>query len=90
MEKFIVIHSVSPDLDQDEVWEGCHKVATSAVRGAKWLGSYFLPESEELICEWEAPEKAAIRESIDAANGQGLIPIKHIYSAVHLDPEFFK
>jgi hypothetical protein len=90
MERFIVIHGVNPDVNQDEVWEGFHRVATSAVRGAKWLSSYFLPETEEMLCDWEAPDEAAVRESLEASGALDKAPIKKVYMAIHADPEFFK
>jgi hypothetical protein len=90
MEKFIVIHTVKPGASQDEIWEKSHKLVTSAVRGATWLRSYFIPESDELICDWEAPDEAAIRESLEAVRAEENIPVKHIYLAVYVDPDFFK
>jgi hypothetical protein len=90
MERFIIIHAVKSGATQDELWERSHTVATSAVRGATWLRSYFLPDSDELICDWEAPDEAAIRESLEAAGAERFIPVKHIYSAVYVDPEYFK
>jgi len=90
MERFIVIHGVASGASQDVIWEGFHRLATNTTRGAKWLGSYFLPEKAELICDWEAPDEAAIRESLEAAKVQDKAPIKHIYLAVYADPEFFK
>jgi hypothetical protein len=90
MERFIVIHAVKPGISQDEAWEGCHKLATSSVKGAKWLRSYFVAERDEIICDWEAPDEAAIRESVALADGDRLIPIKEIYDAVYFGPEFFK
>ena len=89
MERFIVIHAVGSDISQDEVWQGFHAAATRAVKGAKWLRSYFLPDREELICDWEAPDEAAIRESVALADGDRLIPIKEIYYAVYAEREFF-
>jgi len=90
MDRFIVIHSVKPGITQDDVYEGCHLVATSTTGGARWLRSYFVPERDELICDWEAPDEAAIRESLKAADAERLIPVKHIYFAVYMDPELFK
>jgi hypothetical protein len=90
MERFIVIHGVRSGITQDEVWEGFHTLATSAVKGAKWLRSYYLPERDELICDWEALDETAIRESLKAAGVERFTPIKHICLAVHAEPELFK
>jgi len=90
MERFIVIHGIASGAGQDEIWEKSHTVVTSAVRGAQWLRSYFLPEKGELVCDWQAPDEAAIRESLKLAGSESVIPVKHIYSAVYVDPEFFK
>jgi len=65
-----------------------HIVVTSAVNGAKWLHSYFIPERDEIICDWEASDKEAIRQSVKVA--EHLIPVKDIYAAVYMDPAFLK
>jgi hypothetical protein len=90
MERFIVIHAVKPGVSQDQAWEACHTLATSAVKGATWLRSYFVPERDEIICDWEATDEASIRESIAAADGERLLPIKQVCTAVYFGPEFFK
>ena len=90
MDRFIVIHAVKPGATQDQVWEVCHLLATSAVKEAKWLRSYFVPESDELICDWEAPDEAAVRESLRLAGAGEHAPIKHVYSAVYVDPKLFQ
>jgi hypothetical protein len=90
MDRFIVIHAVKPGVSQDEAWESCHKLATTSVKGAKWLRSYFVAERDEIICDWEAPDEASIRESIAAADRERLLPIKEVCTAVYFGPEFFK
>jgi hypothetical protein len=90
MERFIVVHGVKPGATQDELWETCHILSTTAVGGAKWLRSYFLPESDELICDWEAPDEAAVHQSLRAAGADEKAPVKHVDLAVYVDPEFFK
>ncbi len=90
MERYIVVHGVRPGLDQEQAWQACHRLVTSAVKGAKWLRSYFLPDRDELLCDWEAPDEAAIRESLAAADADRMSWVKYISLAVYMDPEFFK
>ena len=88
MDRFIVIHGVRPGTTQDETWEAAHAIATSATGGARWLRSYFVPEREEMICDWEAPNEAAIRRSLKRYGH--VVPIKEIHPVVYVDPGFFK
>ena len=90
MERYIVVHELKSGVSQEEAWQGCHKLATSAVKGAKWLRSYILPDRDEMVCDWEAPDEAAILESLAAADTKRLSPVKYITLAVYMDPEFFK
>ena len=90
MERFIVFHTVASSANQDDVWEIFHKLATRTARGAKWLRSYFLPDKMEMICDWEAPDEAAIRESLEIAGAVDKAPIKSVHLAIYADPGFFK
>ena len=90
MERFFVVHAVSSGATQDLIWEKCHVLATNAVGGAKWLRSYFVPDRDELICDWEAPDEAAVRASLEAAGTEEQAPVKDISLAVYIDPDFFK
>lgn len=88
MDRFIVIHGVRPGATQDETWEAAHAVATSATGEARWLRSYFVPEREEMFCDWEAPSEAAIRRSLKTSGD--ILPVKEIHPVVYVDPDLFK
>jgi hypothetical protein len=88
MDRFIAIHEVKPNTTQDEAWEAAHAIATSATGGARWLRSYLVPEMDEMICDWEAPDEAAIRQSLKPY--ESTVPIKAIHRAVYMDPGLFK
>jgi hypothetical protein len=90
VERYIVIHELKSGVSQDEAWQVCHKLATSTVKGATWLRSYIVGDRDEMICDWEAENEAAILESLRAAGGEHLSPVKQIALAVYMDPEIFK
>jgi len=90
VERFIVVHQLKPGVSQEEAWQACHRLATSAVKGATWLRSYIVGDRDEMICDWEAPNEAAVLETLAAADAERLSPVKYISLAVYMDPEFFK
>ena len=90
MERYIVVHELKSGVSQEDAWQACHALATSAVKGAKWLRSYIVGDRDEMICDWEAPNEAAVMESLAAAGADRISPIKYIATAVYMDPELFK
>ena len=90
MERYVVVHELKSGITQEEAWQACHRLATSAVKGAKWLRSYIVGDRDEMICDWEAPNETAIRETLAATGAERLSPVKYISLAVYMDPELFK
>ncbi len=90
MERYIVVHELKSGVSQEQAWQACHKLATSAVKGARWLRSYIVGDRDEMICDWEAPNEAAVLETLAAAGAEHLSPVKYISLAVYMDPDFFK
>jgi len=89
MDRYLVIHDVREGITQDEIYDGFQRVA--AVAGAaKWLRSYYVPKTNQMICDWEAPDEASIRKSLGAAEVESFTPIKSIEFAVYADPDTFK
>jgi hypothetical protein len=90
MERYIVVHELKSGVSQDEAWQVCHQIATSATEGARWLRSYIVGDRDEMICDWEAESPEAIVAALKAAGGESVSPVKHISLAIYMDPELFK
>ncbi len=88
MARFMVIHSTPPEGTQEELIEGAKKVAASMAPGAQWLNSWAVPATDQLFCEWEAPNTDLIRASIDPI--KDLFPVETIYEVEWIDPEWYK
>jgi hypothetical protein len=89
MDRYLVVHDVREGITQDQIYDSFQRVA--AVAGpAKWQRSYYLPKSNQMICDWEAPDEASIRTAIRAAEVESLAPIKSIQFVVYADPDTFK
>jgi len=88
MARFIAIHSTPPQATQEELIEGATKVAASLAPGAQWLNSWAVPATDQLFCEWEAPDVDAIRASLEPI--KDLFPIVTVYEVEWIDPQWYK
>jgi len=61
-------------------------VATNAGLGVTWLHSYVSEDKQTMICLYEAPDPAAIREAAEL-NG---LPVDLIVQVSGLDPYFYR
>ena len=86
MPRFLVTHSVKTE-DQDQVVAGAQAVAGSLPDGIRWLNSWWVPDTLQLICEWDAPRRADI-ETV-CAPITGLFPIEAIREVEWIDPEWY-
>jgi hypothetical protein len=88
MARFIVIHSSPPTATQDQLFEGAKKVLASLGLGTEWMNSWWIPETDKVFCEWEAPNADAIRASLEAV--KDLFPIEALYEVQWIDPAWWK
>ena len=67
-----------------QVFDGV--VATNSELGVTWLHSYVTEDKQTMVCIYEAPDAAAIREAGEA-NG---LPVDLIAEVSCLDPHFYR
>ena len=87
MARFIVIHGVT-QATQDQIFESARAVVASLAPGAEWLNSWWVPATEKVICEWEAPDVNAIHASLGSAGD--VLPIETIHEVQWVDPKWYK
>lgn len=61
----------------------CAAEMTEEGTPVRWLRSYFLPETEQTHCYFEAPSAEAVREVNERAN----IPFERVVEVMELTPE---
>jgi hypothetical protein len=61
----------------------CCAEMTQEGQSVRWIRSFFLPETSQTHCYFEAPSKAAVEE----ANNRARIPFTEIASVLELKPE---
>ena len=88
MARFIVIHGTPPQTTQDKLIDSAKRVTASLSPGAEWLNSWWIPETQKLFCEWEAPDADTIRASLEQA--KDLLPIESIHEVLWIDPQWYK
>jgi hypothetical protein len=88
MARFMVIHSTPPEGTQEELIAGAKQVAASMAPGAQWLNSWAVPATDQLFCEWEAPDLDLIRASIEPI--EDLFPVETVYEVEWIDPQWYK
>jgi len=84
MARFIIFHK-GP---QDVVVEAAQKVRRSLPAEVKWLNSWFVPNENQLICEWEAPDQQILQSALKDV--MELWPIELVHEVVHVEPDWYK
>jgi hypothetical protein len=87
MARFIVVHKLPAVATQDEVIAAGKAIVAASPNGSKWLRSWVVPDANQLLCEWEAPEQEVIRASLRRVE---LLPIKSIQTVADIDPAWFE
>jgi hypothetical protein len=87
MARFIVVHKLPDVATQDEVIAAGRAIIAASSNGSRWLRSWVVPEDDRLLCEWEAPDEAAIQAALKGAK---LFPVEAIHPVTTVDPVWFK
>jgi len=81
MGKFVIVHPVGKDMDQEAMMPVGKAVKAASTVDAYWIRSTYLPEEGKLYCLFDARDADAIREVIAAAEKVTAIPpIEGIYA----------
>jgi len=87
MARYIVIHQVVESTTLDDML-AMRKMLYTAARGqTEWRNSWYIPATNELLCEWDAPTKDAIRDALTQSGAVTFAPIKAIHEVVPAGPK---
>ena len=68
MPRLIVEHSYDPPLNDEEHHRAARRLdACLEAHGARWMCSYLSHDRRRMICEFEAPDAEAVRQSMRSA-----------------------
>ena len=87
MARFIVIHQAVENTNQDDVLAIRKALYAATPKSSEWRNSWYVPETNELFCEWEAPDRETIRQALIKSNATRLFPIKTIHEVVPTGPK---
>ena len=88
MARFIVIHTPSPEITQDQLFDGAQEILASLEPGVQWLNSWSAGKANKVFCEWEAPDAETIRRTL--TKFEHIMSTDEIHSVVQVDPDLFK
>jgi muconolactone delta-isomerase len=88
MARFLVFHTGSEVISQEEIVEAARRLQGSLPEGLKWLNSWFIPSEFRMICEWEAEDKQALQSYL--AQAMPLLPVEAIHEVEPIRPEWYK
>jgi len=88
MARFIVIHTPSPEITQDQLFDGAQEILASLEPGVQWLNSWSAGKANKVFCEWEAPDAETIRRTLTKL--EHIMSTDEIHSVVQVDPNLFK
>lgn len=90
MARFMVMHRLaeSPDAQSTEDVREARRNLYQNLKGTnvQWLRGWWLYESAQQLCEYEAPSESAIRQAIEASGVSKVLPIVSIEEVLLTGP----
>ena len=86
MARFILIHKVLVET-QDQAVGGLRQLAASLPPGLQWLNSWWVADTSQMICEWEAPDLDSVRSAL--VPFQEFAPIEEAHEVERIDPHWY-
>ena len=86
MARFLVTHSVVLDT-QDGAVSGLQQLAASLPSELVWVNSWWIPDTAQMVCEWEAPDLASVRAVL--APFEEAAPIVEAHEVERIDPHWY-
>lgn len=87
MPRFIALHTVPAEMGQDQLIAEIKTLVASLPEGTIWLNSWILPQEDRLMCEWEAPDAAAVRAALEPV--AHVVPTQALHEVEWVDPAWF-
>ena len=88
MARYLVFHTGSEVIGQEEIVEAARQLQKSLPGGLQWLNSWFIPSEFRMICEWEAPDKQALQSFL--AQAMPLLPVQVIHEVEPIRPDWYR
>lgn len=85
---FIVEHKPIGEFTQERLLECGRKLMSSLPKEVKWQQGWYIPETDTLLCHWDAPSGEAVRSLLEQAGLSGLFPLTKMEEAVEVPPEW--
>lgn len=87
MPRFIVTHDMT-NCTREQLLDCTKSLSGSLTPGTEWVQSWWVVESNKLLCEWVGENADAIRAALEPAGD--LIPIESIFEVQWIDPTWFR
>jgi hypothetical protein len=88
MARFLVFHTGSEVISQEEIVGAARQLQSSLPEGLQWLNSWFIPSEFRMICEWEAADKQTLQTVL--AQAMPLLPVEVIREVEPIRPDWYK
>ena len=88
MALFLVFHTGTEVISQDEIVAAARQLQSSLPEGVKWLNSWFIPSEYRMICEWEAADRQTLQSCLVQA--MPLLPVEAIHEVEPIRPDWYK
>ena len=86
MARYLLTHDVLLEA-QDQAVEGLRRLAASLPPDLIWVNSWWIPDSGQMVCEWEAPDLESVRSAL--APFQDTAPVVEAHEVERIDPHWY-
>lgn len=89
MNTYIITHKLRDGVTQDMAIASAKRLIRRLPENVNWVMSWYLPEDNILLCQWEGPDVEVIGNALDEAEVSDILPITEAHEAIVLNPEWY-
>ncbi len=87
---YILTHQPIGEFTQERLLECGRKLMSALPAGVKWQQGWYLPESDSLLCHWDAPSIEAVKSLLEGAGLAELFPLVKTQEAIEVPPDWLQ
>jgi hypothetical protein len=86
MARFLLTHDVLLET-QDQAVDGLRALAASLPPELVWVCSWWIPDTAQMVCEWEAPNLEDVRGVLEPFHETA--PVVEAHEVERIDPHWY-
>jgi hypothetical protein len=86
---YIITHKLRDGVTQDMAVASAKRLIASLPENVNWVMSWYLPNENIVLCQWEGPSVEVIGAALVEAEVSEILPITEAREAIVLHPDWY-